>query len=156
MLPIFDQFIETYKGNVNRRFWNKVCDIKREEIRTGNGCTPSFSHTRTSFQHLTGWLAQLFGMKEILARGLTEVSLPCIHVPVELIHAWPREKTLCHIVGGFHGVYSTENRYKPVMSLSVIEEAKPSTSEKDCHGNEDNGYDIFGSFGQFFRQFFRQ
>jgi hypothetical protein len=149
VLPIFDQFIETYKGNVNRRFWNKVCDIKREKIRTGNGCTPSLSRTRTSFQHLTGWLAKLFGTKEILAENLTKVSLPCIYVPVELINSWPEGNTLCHIVGGFHGVYSTENRYKPVMSLSVIE-------EKDCHGNEDNDYDIFGSFGQFFRQFFRQ
>jgi hypothetical protein len=27
LLPIIDQFIETYQGNVNNQFWNKVMDV---------------------------------------------------------------------------------------------------------------------------------
>jgi hypothetical protein len=28
LLPILDQFIETYQGNVDEKFWNTVMDIK--------------------------------------------------------------------------------------------------------------------------------
>lgn len=28
MLPVIDQFIDTYQGNVDREFWNKVMDIE--------------------------------------------------------------------------------------------------------------------------------
>jgi hypothetical protein len=41
------------------------------------------------------------------------------------------EKTLCHIIGGFHNVYSTEDRYKLAMSLLIIKETKLSIPEED-------------------------
>jgi hypothetical protein len=28
LLPIIDQFIQTYEGNVDKKFWNKIMDIK--------------------------------------------------------------------------------------------------------------------------------
>jgi hypothetical protein len=35
LLPILDQFIETYQGNVDHQFWNTVMDIKH--VRGGSG-----------------------------------------------------------------------------------------------------------------------
>jgi len=31
ILPIFDQFIETYKGNVNNQFWDTIFDFKHKK-----------------------------------------------------------------------------------------------------------------------------
>jgi hypothetical protein len=35
LLPILDQFIETYQGNVDHQFWNTVMDIKHVSGRSG-------------------------------------------------------------------------------------------------------------------------
>jgi len=41
LVPILDQFIESYKGNVNKDFWNKICD----RIPRGSGSP-----------YITGWI----------------------------------------------------------------------------------------------------
>lgn len=111
ILPIFDQFIHTYQGNVDNNFWIKVCDIRRE-VRSG-----VYSWDR---KVITGWVLQLFGSKADVPHGLDTIPLPNIRVPVKLENCDTGKVTQCYIVGGFHGVYSAENRHKPVMSLSVI------------------------------------
>lgn len=35
LLPILDQFIQTYEGNVDHQFWNTVMDIKHVSGRSG-------------------------------------------------------------------------------------------------------------------------
>ena len=35
LLPILDQFIETYQGNVDYQFWNTVMDIKHVHGMSG-------------------------------------------------------------------------------------------------------------------------
>ncbi|CAF3694900.1 unnamed protein product [Rotaria sp. Silwood1] len=55
VLPIFDEFIQTYQGNVNKEFWIKVCDITRNpRMKYGGG---------GSGKLITGWLLQLFGLE---------------------------------------------------------------------------------------------
>ncbi len=137
VLPIFDQFIETYKGNVNRRFWNKLCHIKREKMRQ---LRRSEIADGVQGQNLTGWLAQLFARPNMLSGNLSEFRLPCIHAPVELVQSSIGKKIVCRIIGGFHGINATENRYKPVMSLSVIEETILPMSEKGCHVDDDEDH----------------
>jgi hypothetical protein len=138
VLPIFDQFIETYKGNVNRRFWIKVCDIKREKMKKYKPCLPEFN--RVSGQRITGWVLQLFGQKEIITEHLTDIQLPCIHVPIDVEDKVTGKNIQCRIVGGFHGIYSVENRYKPVMSLSVIQVTNPFMLQKNANRDEDEDH----------------
>ncbi len=134
ILPIFDQFIETYKGHVHRRFWSKICNIKRDKMRQ---LRRSEIADGIQGQNLTGWLAQLFGRPNMLAGNISEFRLPCIHAPVEMIKSSIGKKIQCRIIGGFHGIYATENRYKPVMSLSVIEETILPMSEEASHSDDD-------------------
>ena len=35
LLPILDQFIQTYQGNVDKEFWNKVMDMKHVQGMSG-------------------------------------------------------------------------------------------------------------------------
>lgn len=35
LLPILDEFIQTYQGKVNSEFWNKVMDINHKEGASG-------------------------------------------------------------------------------------------------------------------------
>ncbi|CAF3923923.1 unnamed protein product [Adineta steineri] len=141
VLSIFDQFIETYKGNVNHNFWIKVCDVKRKTIADINPCAPfqlSLFPKRIPIEKLTRWVVQLFGLEEFIVESDEDDSiLPYIYTPVEFLDGGNGTSDQCHIVGGFHGIYSTENRYKPVMSVSVIQMLKSKTqnqifNEEDC------------------------
>jgi hypothetical protein len=78
---------------------------------------------------------QLFGLQADHARDPKGVKLPNIRVPVKLEDEKTGKVTQCYIVGGFHGIYSIENRHKPVMSLSVIQETNPSMPEEEFLAN---------------------
>ena len=80
---------------------------------------------------ITGWVLQLFGVKAGDVRDPNDVALPNIRVPVKFKDEKSDKVTQCYIVGGFHGVYSAENRHKPAMSLSVIQERNPSFSKEE-------------------------
>ncbi|CAF1285593.1 unnamed protein product [Adineta ricciae] len=86
-------------------------------------------------QHLTGWLAQLFGLKEIVAKSISELGSPCIHIAVQVTNGLANKDFPCHIAGEFYSVYTTENRCKPVMSLAVIIGTHPSTNHMDGDSN---------------------
>ncbi|CAF3993686.1 unnamed protein product [Rotaria magnacalcarata] len=120
ILPIFDEFIQTYQGKVNKEFWIKVCDIKRNTLQ--GPYTPAE-------RLITGWILQLFDLKAYVAQDPDNINLPNIRVPVKLEDHTTGNVTECYVVGGFHGVYSVENRHKPVMSLSVIKQRNPPSSE---------------------------
>ena len=128
VLPIFDEFIKAYQGNVNKEFWIKVCDITRNtrEVYGGGG----------SGKEITGWVLQLFGLKSNDARDPAYIKMTSIRVPVTLENATTRKVTQCYIVGGFHGIYSVDNRHKPVMSLSVIREIHPSMSRDEASARD--------------------
>jgi hypothetical protein len=136
VLLIFDEFIKTYQGNVNHNFWIKVCDINRDTsfIYGGGG----------SGKVITGWVLQLFGLKADDVCDPADIKLSNIRVPVQLEDEETGKLTQCYIVGGFHGIYSTENRHKPVMSLSVIQEIKASVSKERMSAKDEAGYYGYG------------
>jgi hypothetical protein len=62
---------------------------------------------------------------------LDDIGLSAISVPVILNDLVNNKKSLCYVVGGFHGIHSSEDgKHKPVMSLSVFEEVTPSKTNK--------------------------
>ncbi len=119
---------------MNKDFWIKVCDITRDTRRRYGG--------GGSGKSITGWVLQLFGLEADETYDPDNIDLPNIRVPVKLENEKTGKVTQCYIVGGFHGIYSVENRHKPVMGLSVIQETKPSMSEEEFRAKIRNkGYD---------------
>ena len=114
VLVIFYIF-DRYQGRVDQPFWIKVCDIKRETYRTYTG-------SRKTIEHLTGWLKELFAHGQS-SDCVARIKLGSIHVPVRFINQVNGTIEECVVLGGFHGVLSTEDyKHRPVMSLTVLEQ----------------------------------
>ena len=84
----------------------------------------TFLHVfRKSGTFVSGWFLRLcYGLHKQSECEISSVKLSSFNVPVEVkIEATNVSKT-CYIVGGFHGVESSEGRHKPVMSLAIIDD----------------------------------
>ncbi|CAF1644968.1 unnamed protein product [Adineta ricciae] len=123
VLPILDQFIQTYKGNVDNNFWDAIFDYTKIGV-------PGPSGIRTiQIDCIRGWFLRLcFGCHwaDQNSKGipLEKIGLDTISVPVKLIEI-PKDnkETSCYVVGGFHGIHSSDDgKHQPVMSLAVFEE----------------------------------
>ncbi|CAF1395877.1 unnamed protein product [Adineta ricciae] len=114
LIPILNEFIETYQGNVNVEFWNHIVDAKRGRLRSG------------SAEYLNGWILKLFyDIEETNRDKITssDIHLNSIQVPVQVENYSTGLKKTCYVLGGFHGIDSTKDHiYKPVLSLVVIED----------------------------------
>ncbi|CAF0891196.1 unnamed protein product [Didymodactylos carnosus] len=112
LLPILDEFIKTYQGQVNSIFWDHIMDLNNGRLGSG----------RTTY--LTGWILKLFYGVDINSKNIDfdAIKLNNIKVPVEVENHCTGKKKTCYVIGGFHGVYSEDHKHKPVMSLAVIED----------------------------------
>ncbi|CAF4013388.1 unnamed protein product [Adineta steineri] len=124
LLPIIDQFIQTYQGQVDNKFWNKVMDIKH----WGGGGSGSPRGTDVS-----GWFLRLcYGLHEEKKCDIQRIQLNSLVVPVLVENQATNQSKTCYVTGGFHGINSHNNRHKPVMSLAVMDDTttiKPLSAE---------------------------
>ncbi|CAF1031714.1 unnamed protein product [Rotaria sordida] len=123
LLPILNEFIQTYQEKVDVDFWNQIVDLKRG--RLGSGST----------EYITGWILKLFfdiNGKNSNTIMFSDIHLNSIHVPVEVENYATGLKKTCYVLGGFYGIDSTQDHiHKPVMGLSVIEDLTTVTSLSD-------------------------
>ncbi|UJR17135.1 hypothetical protein I4U23_004031 [Adineta vaga] len=111
VLPILDQFIQTYQGKVDNTFWDKIFNI--EHVGFGSG----------SWTKLTGWFLQLcYGLHMKTECNINEVRLDSVVSPVEFESEYTNEIKTCYVVGGFHGIESQNACHKPVMSLAIVDD----------------------------------
>ena len=54
LLPVIDQFIETYKGNAHLEFWNNIYHERKEPFK--RAYSPSM--------HINGWIIRFFTADE--------------------------------------------------------------------------------------------
>ncbi|CAF3426227.1 unnamed protein product [Rotaria socialis] len=119
LLPVFNQFISTYQGNVDNKFWDKIFNV--EHVGAGSG-------SRTM---LTGWFLRLcYGLHQKKSCNIQEVKLNSIVTPVEFESEYTNEKKTCYVVGGFHGIESRDGWHKPVMSLAIVDDLSTITQRK--------------------------
>ncbi|CAF1005678.1 unnamed protein product [Adineta steineri] len=126
VLPILDQFIQTYKGNVDNNFWDGIFDYTKIGVSYG----PSGIYMK-QVNAIRGWFLRLcFGCHSLDANSkavpLEDIGLNAISVPVKLIDL-PKggKETSCYVVGGFHGIHSSKDgKHRPVMSLAVFEKVE--------------------------------
>lgn len=106
---IIDEFINTYNGKVNIKFWNRIAAT--EEKRVGSG-----GEVQT---YLEGWITHFY---QIYGR----VDLDSIHdykieVPIKLTNEFTKITKNMTMYGGFNGVVFDEkkNAYRPQLSLII-------------------------------------
>ncbi|CAF1136976.1 unnamed protein product [Rotaria magnacalcarata] len=114
LLPIIDEFINTYTNKVNNEFWNKVMDIEH----VGMGKSGKMPGT-----YINGWFTKLcYGLHDKRSCHTKEITLRSFVVPVQVDNEVTHTSKMCYVAGGFHGVESQDGRHKPVMSLAIIDD----------------------------------
>lgn len=112
LVPVLDQFVNTYKGNVDTKFWDQVVHVERE--RLGSGGT----------SYYTGWLLNFFYGFTGKRIESSDIDIKTLQVDVELENRNTGLKKMCKVVGGFYGVNYANNSYRPQMSLAVFEDTQ--------------------------------
>jgi hypothetical protein len=114
--PVIQEFINTYKGNVNKDFWDKIMNIKCG--RLGSGST----------SYISGWILKFYGIyKEV---ECDEIKENFIDVPVDIDNRLTGIKKTVNIVGGFTGLTKVEIdnyiAHRPHMSFIVYHDGNES------------------------------
>jgi hypothetical protein len=105
--PILQKFVDTYEGNVDVEFWNKIMNIRFESEGSGSSSL------------ISGWILNFFGKagKEV---DVDEISIKKIDVTVKIDNRQTRQKKNVNLLGGFSGfVNYTNGSYRPQMSYAV-------------------------------------
>jgi hypothetical protein len=123
LTPMIEQFIETYKGNVDSNFWDKVFNERYGSLGSG----------RTKY--VSGWILAFY--YDRFGKEIDEVDLkdePSIDVPVLVKNRITNQTKLVDIIGGFGGVSEVTHgdfkAYKPQMSFIVYHDGKLLSEEE--------------------------
>ena len=111
---IIDEFINTYNGKVNVKFWNRIAAT--EEKRVGSG-----GDVQT---YLEGWITHFY---QIYGRvNLDSVHDYKIKVPIILNNSFTNQTKNMTMYGGFNGVVFDEktNAYRPQLTLIIYHHNK--------------------------------
>jgi len=110
ILPIISKFIDTYIGNVDVEWWNKIMNLRFG--RLGSGRT----------KYVSGWILKLFGLEgEIESNEIPNYSF---NVPVVSINKLTNIIKTVGLVGGFSVVNYTNGAYRPQLSMITLSKAK--------------------------------
>eukprot|EP00742_Colponemidia_sp_Colp-10_P011251 GILJ01012478.1.p1 GENE.GILJ01012478.1~~GILJ01012478.1.p1 ORF type:complete len:443 (-),score=52.80 GILJ01012478.1:150-1478(-) len=121
IVPILQQFIRTYKNDVDVTFWNSILD--QENGRFGSGSTTYF----------TGWALDFLGLhgKKV---DFDEILTPSFEVPVTYTNHMNGGITKeLKVVGGFSGIVFDDVACRPHMSIAVFveKETQPAWGRKE-------------------------
>lgn len=110
LTPILNEFLQTFIGNVNEDFWDKIMNIRYGSLGSG------------STSYISGWILKFYGLyKETKSSEIDEYK---IEVPVILKNELTGIKKNIQIIGGFTGVneqkINNEIAYRPHMSFIVF------------------------------------
>jgi len=120
LTPILREFVNTFQGQVNVEWWNKVMNITQGRLGSGS----------TSF--VDGWILNLFGLYS--KTETCEITGYSFDVPVHLENRRTGTKKDLNIVGGFGGVNSrpSEGRlaFRPQLSMIVFHDPTPKAEDE--------------------------
>ena len=78
---------------------------------------------------MNGWLLRLcYGSHEQASCAMTHIELNTLLVPVIVDDEPANTSKTCYLVGGFHGVRSSEEKHRPVMSLIITDDVTTMTT----------------------------
>ena len=107
LMPILHNFVDTYNGNVDVKFWNKIMDITREDD----------DYFPTS--HYSGWILNFFGIYEKVKSD----DIPEYFLDVQVKINNEITSKYVNLIGGFGGVHQTiiggNTAFRPQSSMIV-------------------------------------
>jgi len=107
--PIITEFINSYNGNVNIEFWDKIMNIRHGSLGSG------------STSYVSGWILNFYGIYDEV--DASDIDENYIDVSVEIDNKMTGIKKNVNIVGGFTGVAKVKfDEYigvRPQMSFIV-------------------------------------
>jgi hypothetical protein len=113
ILPIISKFLDTYIGNVDVEWWNKIMNIRSGIYGSG----------KTTY--ISGWILKFFGLDgEIKSEEIPDYSF---NVPVVIINKITNTQKLVSFMGGFSGVNDTNGAYRPQLSMLILSKATDVT-----------------------------
>lgn len=132
VLPILQQFIRTYQGDVDQDFWDRIFDLEHHHDESKWVHTLDSDHwwvlfsslfSQSDGMNINGWFLQLcYGNHRQATCPLAQLYLNTLFVPVRVEDEHSHTmKTTC-LLGGFHGVDSHEAKHKPVLSFLVVDD----------------------------------
>lgn len=117
ILTILRKFLDTWDGNVDINFWNRI--MATEEKRIGSG-----GQTQTTIE---GWILHFFGEYERM--DLDDVPDYSISVPIELENKLTGTKKDLNIIANWLSVSKVDKYvFKSDLGLAIIENVK-----ENCH-----------------------
>lgn len=112
--PVITKFIETYEGNVDMGFWDKVMNVTYGSLGSG------------STSYVSGWILKFYGIYDQVET--CDIKEEIIDVPVKIDNKSTGVIKMVNIVGGFGGIVNetTEkyDAYKPQMSFIVYHDGE--------------------------------
>ena len=111
LLPVLEQFTQTYKGHAHIEFWNNIYNERPDPYSTGY--TPKTL--------INGWLIRFFTIAESIA-DTEDAKMSEINVPILFINRINGNKKMFDLVGGCKGVsIEDEHVYRPHFSYAIVE-----------------------------------
>jgi len=113
LVPVLRKLLDTYKGQPDVGWWNKVMNITRGSLGSG------------STDYVSGWILALYGLDPDQPVPVYDLAEYTIQVPVEVDNHLTKVKKTVHLVGGFGGVHETEPdadgivAFRPQVGLMV-------------------------------------
>ena len=80
-----------------------------------------------SYKLISGWILNFYIGCANKTMDPKDILLNNIQVPVRVKNYCTGLEKTCYVVGGFHGVKELNDRFRPVMSISVIEDLATRT-----------------------------
>lgn len=131
LIPIIEQFINTYNYKVDVDFWDKVMNIRHG--RLGSGST----------DYVSGWILAFYGQKGEI--DVDEIDKDyTVNVPVKIENKITNTTKMIRLRATFAGLNKTNGSYRPQLSMIVCELKKDNSDEEykdsDKEDDENNYY----------------
>jgi len=107
MVPILNNFIKTYKGDVDVDYWNKIMNFKQGRLGSGS----------TTF--VSGWIINFFGFEAGQEVDVGKLPDRFFDVTVKIDNKLTSIIKNVSLIGGFGGVNYSNGSYRPQLSYAV-------------------------------------
>ena len=131
LIIIINQFIESYKGNVNVDFWNRIIDMQ-----DGTGA----SGMRTKNSDISGWILYFYPYDKYgdqIGFKIKPKNRPHMTFEVPLKYKTSFNSYDLKILAGFSGINYQDGIYKPQMSYAIVDNSEKKDKKKDKKGKAD-------------------